>query len=215
MNLDVVILRLKGLCPLLNGNVAGAAEYQQGVRDEAWLTPPAAYVIPLDDEAEDNLDLQGLDQFVTERVGVVVMFSNAAGVAAGDRRGQTASELFNPIKWQLYSAMLNWRPNSSAENPGLVLPTDPGANHSAKGFAYVGGHLLDADLSRLFYEWDFGLRVQLSDADGSWPPLTANLEDLWIGVIKLFRTGRSFVGQPLEQLLAAADISLPPDDRSL
>jgi hypothetical protein len=213
MNLDVVILRIKALCPLFNGNVAGAAEYQQGVKDEAWLPPPAAYVIPLDDEAEDNLDLQGVDQFVTERIGVIVMFSNAAGVATGDRRGQTASELFNPIKWQLYGAMLNWRPNSSVENIGIVQPTDPGADHSAKGFAYAGGRLLDADLARLFYEWDFSIRVQITDADGTWPPV-GNLEDLWIGVIKLFQIGHSFVGQPLEQLLAAIDLSLPPDDRS-
>ncbi len=214
MNLDVVILRLKALCPLFNGNVAGAAEYQQGVKDEAWLPPPAAYVIPLDDEVGENLDLQGLDQFVTERIGVIVMFSNAAGVAVGDRRGQTTSELFNPIQWQLYTALLNWRPNSSDENPGLVLPTDPGVDHSAKGFAYAGRRFLDIDLARLFYQWDFALGVQITDADGGWPPITANLQDLWIGVIRLFRAGHSFTGQSLEQLLAAIDISLPPDDRS-
>jgi hypothetical protein len=213
LNLDIVILRLKALCPLFGGNVAGAAEYQQGVKDEAWLPPPAAYVIPLDDEAGENRDLQGVDQWITERIGVAVMLSNVAGVAVGDRRGQTASVLFNQIKYQLYGAMLNWRPNSSIENSGLVLPIDPGADHSAKGFAYAGGRLLDIDLARVFYQWDFSLEVQITDADGTWPPV-ANLQDLWIGVIKLFKAGHSFVGQPLEQLLAAIDLSLPPDDRS-
>lgn len=213
MNLDVVILRIKAMCPAFNGNVAGAAEYNSGVEDQAWLPTPAAYVIPLDDDAAENTDLQGLDQVTTERIGVIVMFSNAAGVTAGDRRGQTTSEQFNPIKWQLRRALLNWRPNSSVENPGLVLPTDPGADHSARGFYASTGHLLEFDLARLFYQWEFLLDVKISDADGTWPPVTGQFEQMWLAAVKDFMAGRGRPGQQLQEVLGGEIVSLPPDDR--
>lgn len=213
MNLDVVILRIKAMCPAFSGNVAGAAEYQSGVQDQAWLPTPAAYIIPLDDDAEENTDLQGLDQVTTERIGITVMFSNAAGVAVGDRRGQTTVQLFNPIKWQLRAALLNWRPNSSVENPGLVFPGDPGADHSARGFYAGNGRLLEFDLARLFYQWEFLLDVKISDADGSWPPVTAEFEMMWLAAVKQFMAGRSQAGQQLQEILGGEIVSLPPNDR--
>jgi hypothetical protein len=139
------------------------------------------------------------------------MFSNAAGVGAGDRRGQTTSAQFNPVKWQLFAALLNRRPNSSQDNPGVVLPGDPGADHSARGFSYAGGRLVDFDMARLFYQWDFALEVKLSDADGTWPPLTAQFEQLWLQAIKLFLAGQGHAGQAISQTLAGSITDLPPD----
>jgi hypothetical protein len=215
LNLDVAILRIKALCPLFSGNVAGAAEYQKGVHDQAWLPTPAAYVIPLDDEAQENADLQGVDQVTIERIGVIVMFSNAVGVATGDRRGQTTSQQFNPIKWQLRSALLNWRPNSSQDNPGVVLPTDPGADHSARGFYAGSGRLIDFDLARLFYQWEFALEVKISDADGSWPPVTAEFEQMWLVAIKNFLAGQGQAGKSVKTVLGKMSAEMPPDDRIL
>lgn len=210
MNLDVVISRLRALAPMFNGNVAGAAEYEQGVQNQVWLPLPAAYVIPLDDEiVEPNDQLTGIYQVTTERIGVIAVFSNAAAVAQGDRRGQTVSDLFNPIKWQLFSALINWRPNSSMENPGLVNPGDPGADHSPKGMAYSGGKLLGFDLARLFYQWDFALEIQITDADGTWPPLNNEFLELWLAWIRRFRAGDP-AGRPLDQVLTGEDIKLPP-----
>lgn len=209
MNLDVVISRLKALVPMFNGNVAGAAEYELGVHNQAWLPLPAAYVVPLDDEAHENTNMSGIQQTTIERIGVIVVFSNAAAVAAGDRRGQTATDLYNPTRWQLFTALLNWRANSSDDNPGLILPTDPGADHSYRGMFFSGGKILGFDLARLTYQWDFGLEVLLTDADGSWPPLPNTLNEVWIAWIKEFLVGRSEVGKQLETVLATEDIQLP------
>jgi hypothetical protein len=165
MNLDHVITQLRTVS-VFNGNVAGAAEYERGVKDQTWLPPPAAYVIPLDDEPGENLGLTDSQQVSVERVGVIVVFSNAAAVAQGDRRGQAASSLFEPTKWAIFKALINWRPNSSVENPALVNPTDPGADHSARGLYYAGGRLVGFDLARLFYQWDFALEVTITDDDG-------------------------------------------------
>jgi hypothetical protein len=165
MNLDALITQLKTVT-IFNGNVAGAAEYEKGVQDQAWLNLPAAYVIPLDDEPGENLDLSDSQQISVERIGVIVVFSNADAVALGDRRGQAASSLFEPTKWAIFKALINWRPDSSVENPTVISATDPGADHAARGLYYAGGRLIGFDLARLFYQWDFALEVTITDDDG-------------------------------------------------
>jgi hypothetical protein len=214
MNLDVVIMRLRALVPMFNGNVAGAAEFEHGVQDQVWLTPPAAYVIPLEDQVEPNDQLIGIRQISTERIGIIAIYPNAAGVAAGDRRGQSITDLIEPTKYQLHAALINWRPNSSVENPGLVLPTDPGANRSVRGMDYGGYKLVRPELGRFFYQFDFTLQVELTDADGSWPALPNSLEQMHISWVKFYQTGQATSGDPLTKDLADAMFNMPPDDRT-
>ena len=166
MNLDLVITALKNRAPFFAGNVAGAAAYARGVSDQVWLPTPAAYVVPLEGEASPNDDMGGSNyQRLTERINVIVQFDNSA-----DRRGQTVTELYEPVKYQLLGAILNWRPNSSIDNPGIVVAGQPGIDCSSQGISLVGHGLLDLDLSRLFYRWTFELISMISDADGWQPP---------------------------------------------
>ena len=146
MNYDAVIAQLKAYAPMFNGNVAGAADYDRAVQDQVWLPPPAAYVRPLDEEAEPNTSLNSLRQLVTERFGVIVIFDNSA-----DRRGQTVTSLYDGTRAAIWRAILNWS-------------VDP--VRASRGIEYGGGQLLAHDRARLLYQWEFTLQITVSAADG-------------------------------------------------
>lgn len=150
MNIDDIITQLRANCPFFGSRVAGAANYAEGIASgTSWMDPPAAYVVPLDDEAGENEALNGLRQELTERIGVVVNW------AAVDRRGQAPVAALAIARAQIFGALLNWKP--------------AGAN-AARGIAYAGGAMLDFDRARLFYQFDFSLQTLITDADGwQWP----------------------------------------------
>jgi hypothetical protein len=180
VNYPVIINQLRQLAPLFNGNVAGAAAYAHGVADQVWLPTPAAYVVPIDEEAGPNEEMNGLLQTVTERFMVIVNFDNTT-----DRRGQTVTNSYDVTKAAINTAILNWRPDSSVDNPGIVLPTDLYADRATRGL-YAGGAGLIDDITRarVFYQWTFCLDVLLSYADGWQQPtvpllmLSANEDEL-------------------------------------
>lgn len=151
MNINAVIAHIRANSTFLaldqNGErcVAGAAELAQIV-DKAWLSRPAAYVLPVQDEAEPNVSLNGLDQDVTETVSIVVDFSNRA-----DPRGQLAASLLETARADLFRCLLNWRPEWA---------------NSSQGFAYAGGHLVHMDRERMHWQFDFSLKILITDQDG-------------------------------------------------
>lgn len=165
MNLDAVITQLKTVA-MFGGNVAGAAAFADGIDSQVWLPTPAAYVIPLDEDASENQNLNGLQQIVTERIGIIVNLDNSA-----DRRGQTASDQYDTTRTAIFKAILNWRPDWHPLNPEL--------NREARGFYYQGGRLLDFDRARLFYQWEFALDITITDQDG-WQPPAIPLLDITI-----------------------------------
>jgi hypothetical protein len=166
VNLDNVILQLKEYCPFFKGNVAGSAAWERGVEDQVWLPTPAAYVVPLDGDASENQDQgAGIYQVLTERVNVIVQFDNSH-----DRRGQSVTTSYEPVKYILLAALYGWRPDSSIDNPGLVVPGTPGADVSVRGMTLAGHGFVFMDLARLFYRWTFQLDMTLTDADGWQPP---------------------------------------------
>ena len=151
MNLDAVIQQLRVACPAFAGRVAGAANFAAGIATQAWLETPAAYVVPLEEDAADNTDYGGLQQLVTERIAVIVHYDNAA-----DRRGQGPSSGLDAMRTQVFRAILNWRP-------------DP--QRSPRGIAYAGGSVLESEQfrARLFYQLEFVQTVLITEADG-WQP---------------------------------------------
>ena len=201
MNITQVIAQLKAAAPVFNGKVAGAAEYARGVEDQVWLLAPAAYVVPLDMDVGENTSQVGIYQHVTERIGVVVALDNSTNPA--DRRGQTAVATVDQIQAQLFRALLNWRPDSTVDNPGAAQASNPQVDHEARGFSFDGGAVRGWDLARLFYEFDFALDVVITDDDG-WKPACLPLVD--IGVTLLMPGGGS--GQ---ETLASFSIGLPQD----
>jgi hypothetical protein len=161
VNYQVVINQLRTLATVFNGNVAGAAAYARAVEDQVWLTLPAAYVVPLEEEAGPNDSMNGLLQMVTQRFMVVVVFDNTA-----DRRGQSVTDLYEATKQSINGAILNWRPDSTADNPGIVLPS-PTADRATRGlYAGDAGLMADITRARIMYQWTFCLDVQFTEFDG-------------------------------------------------
>ena len=165
MNINTIAAQIRALAPIFNGNVAGAAAYANGVADQAWLPLPAAYVIPLGQEAEDNTLLAGLQQVVHERVGVIVVLETLkVGGAAqdlADRRGQAAGAYLDTVKYALFRAILNWYPDFD--------PNNPGANRESRGIYFIGADFPTEgafDRARFFYQFNFCLDTTLTDADG-------------------------------------------------
>jgi hypothetical protein len=165
VNIDQVAVQLRALAPIFEGNIAGAAGYTNGVSDQAWLPPPAAYAIPLDQEAGENTSMQGLQQIVHERFGVIVVLDikkvGGAPVDLADRRGQAAAAYLDVIKYAICRAILNWRPDWDLTNP----PADRegrGIYFISAGFPQDGAF----DRARFFYQFIFGLDTTLTDLDG-------------------------------------------------
>ncbi len=147
MDLVGVVAHLRANVPVFAGRVAGAADFATGLESTVTQKLPAAYVIPLGDEAAPNDEMNALYQGVTERIGVIVEFDNSV-----DRRGQTVTLQYAPIKAALFAAILNWR------------GTDP--EHALRGFEYGGGQLLEFDRARLFYQFEFVLETVITTEDG-------------------------------------------------
>ena len=156
MNLPDIVAQLRAAAPLFGGRVAGAADFATGLETQVWQDLPAAYVIPLDDEAEPNDAQNAIYQIVNERIGVIVEFENGV-----DRRGQTVTALYEPTRAGLFAALLNWNPD----------PT-----RAPRGFMYAGGHLIQFDRKRLFYQWEFNLPITITEVDGWQPDSTPLLE---------------------------------------
>lgn len=146
MNLDLVMTQLKAYAPLFAGRVAGAANFEEGLESQVWMGLPAAYVIPLDEDASENADAAGLRQTITERIGIIVELDNTT-----DRRGQAPAASLNDTRTAIFSAILNWH----------IEP-----DRSPYGIFFGGGHYLKSDRARLFYQFEFCLKNQITYADG-------------------------------------------------
>lgn len=165
MNIDQIATQIKALCPIFGGSVAGAAAYVNGVEDQVWLPLPAAYVIQIDQDADANDSLTDLYQIVHERVGVIVVLETlkvgGAPLDLADRRGQAATAYIDTIKYALFKAILNWRPDWD--------PANPSVNRESRGMYFIGAASPEAgafDRARFFYQFTFGLDTTITDLDG-------------------------------------------------
>ena len=157
MDISLVIEQLRQFCPVLQGRVGGAADFETGVETVIQITDPktgklaypTAVVIPLEDEPGSNDLLDGNIQTVIETIGVIVEFD-----ASADRRGQTAVSQVEAMKYQIFRALLNWN-------------IDP--DRGARGLYYAGGELLTFDRARLFWMYRMSFDATISDADGFVP----------------------------------------------
>ncbi|NPD67298.1 hypothetical protein HN018_06885 [Lichenicola cladoniae] len=156
MTLDEIIAQLKTYAPVFNGNVAGAAEWELA-GDQVWLPAPAAYVVQIEDEPGPNLDQTGLQQIVTQTIGIIVDLDNSI-----DRRGQAAStDAVGQIRTAVFGAILNWRPGSA---------------NAARGFAYARGGYLRSNRARLIWQFDFAIETTITEHDGFQVPFEPLVE---------------------------------------
>jgi hypothetical protein len=164
---DATIQQLRTYCPPFGGRVAGAADFQQGLKNyNANMALPAAYVILLDQESDGNHNMVGLYQFVRKTIGVVVELD-----ATGDRRGQAPAMSTEAIQTALNLALLNWP-------PAMCLTVNQ------QGYWFSGGRPLDLDRARLFYQFEFALNTVLDDTDG-WQPPSVPLESIEVDIFKV------------------------------
>lgn len=140
--IDAIITALKARAASFGGRVAGAAEYKR-LPETANLAVPAAYVIPMDDDAGEQSSQNGYRQTVTDTFAVVVVLSNTP-----DERGQTAITGKDAIRAELWTALLAWQPD---------------AEHGP--IEYAGGQLLDLDRARLYYQFEFSAETEIRETD--------------------------------------------------
>ena len=146
MDLDLVVLQIKANCPSFNGRVAGAADFAKGLETTVNMPMPAAYVYPLGYTCGENSLDNGLLQYMTQRMAVCVIFDNS-----GDVRGQDAIDQTEPMMWELFRALLNWRIDSY---------------RAVKGLKADEGRMLDFDRGRLFFQYEFSQEITIDDDDG-------------------------------------------------
>lgn len=164
MNIDAIIVQLRALCPIFDGNVAGAMAYANGVKDQVWLPLPAAYVLHGEEDADENTSMGSEQQIVHERIVVVSVVEtlNVGGASdPADRRGQAAAAYLDTLRASIFRAILNWRPDWNPPNVAL--------NREARGIYYVGStYPPDGgfDRARFFYQFIFGLDTTFSYLDG-------------------------------------------------
>lgn len=180
------IEQLRTYCTPLAGRVAGAAQFQLGLQNYNTNMPlPAGYVLPLDQEVEGdrNQNMTGLFQIIDKRIGVVVEFD-----ASPDRRGQAPVMDYDTMEAAIWASILNWSPVTCR------VPNQ-------QGYYFSGGRFLDLDRARLFYQWEFTLRFQITDDDGF--QIDANAIDLLGIELDIYK-------QPTELPLPPAD-GTPPE----
>lgn len=151
MDIAKIITQIKTYCPLLQHNVGGAAEHEKALSN-GYMAMPAAYVIPSADDAEDNGDLNGLTQDITESVGIVVVLD-----ATADRRGQAGALSVESMKYGLHKALLNWHLDEQ---------------RAARGLQYDGGSLLTVTGAKLIWQFNYSHRIRITEEDGFIPAST-------------------------------------------
>jgi len=144
MQIDLIIAALRTRCAATFGdNVAGAAEFK-GLDEATALPLPCAFVIPMDDNPDDDTSANSVRQNLRDTFAVVVCVSNAA-----DPRGQGSATSMHALRALLWSALLGWQP-SDTYGP----------------IQYAGGTLLAMDRARLWYQFEFTASMTIDASDG-------------------------------------------------
>jgi hypothetical protein len=182
------ITQLRANAPIFGGRVAGAAEFYAGLRNyNTSMVLPAAYVLPLGQEAEPNQVWNGLIQIIHKSVGVAVELD-----AQRDRRGQDPSMGFEDIEAQIFASVLN---------------LEVGNCRMVRGASFSGARYLDLDRARLWYQWEFNIDWQITDADGVQPP-SIPLETIEVDIFKAPVTAGDMPAAVVQ--IPTGDAPIPP-----
>jgi NTP pyrophosphatase (non-canonical NTP hydrolase) len=170
MNLNTIIQALRQRCPSFANRVAGAAEFKR-LPENSTLPVPAAFVIPLDDEVDNNRSANGYRQNIRDVFAVVVMLSNTA-----DERGQAAGTAVHDIRRELWRALLGWEPAEDYD-----------------GIEYEGGNLLGMDRARLFYQFEFAVDFEIGADEVGTPETWQTLELAALGTFNEVKVDVDFI----------------------
>ena len=142
MNLTAVIEHLRERAPIFAQRVAGAALFGS-LPEVSNLQMPAAYVVPLDENPDQQQSSNSYRQTVEDSFAVVVVLSNVA-----DERGQGAISSVHDIRKILFQALVGWEPGEEYDQ-----------------IEYDGGALLQMDRERLYYQFEFKCLYDISYED--------------------------------------------------
>lgn len=144
MNLDPIIRALRERCSSLEERVGGAAQWA-GLERAENVPLPAAYVVPIREDAGEQQSQSGYYQVVTNRFGVIVLVPNCA-----DERGQDAWRWVESLRPEVFRAILSWHMEPKAQFDIIV---------------YQGGSLIYMDPARAAYQFEFSFDTFLDTSD--------------------------------------------------
>lgn len=145
MLLSPIVLKLRLAETIFENRIGGAAELE--IAQKGTLKANMAFVIQVNESVSPNTLDNGINQKITETVGVVVAIPN--DTTQKDKTGLTAYDSLYTVRASLWDALLGW--------------TMPGAEYLME---YAGGKLLDINRGYLWYEFDFNVITRLTEADG-------------------------------------------------
>lgn len=146
MYLTQVIHALRDRDKLLAGNVAGALEWKDLERAQSPRYP-AAYVVPLSEDASENESQTDLRQTVTNNFGVILLL---------EQDGRYSPDVYSLLelhKRAVFKSILNWT-------------QPPVADDEFSEIVYEGGALIYADGARIAYQLEFSFESYLDVGDG-------------------------------------------------
>lgn len=143
MQLEPIISALRARCATFSNRVAGAAQFKL-LPENAALSVPCAFVIPLDDSPKEPLALNSVRQVMNDSFAVIVAVSNLA-----DEKGQSGASNIHALRAELWAALLGWNPSDDYS-----------------GITYEGGQLLSLDRARLWYQFEFAALMEIGPDDG-------------------------------------------------
>lgn len=143
MQLEPIIQALRERCPVFSDRVGGAAQFKL-LPESTALQVPFAFVIPLDDSPEESRSQNSVRTNLKDSFAVVVALSNLT-----DEKGQAATSTVHGMRGVLWGALLGWQPGPDYD-----------------GIVYDGGHLVQLDRSRLWYQFEFAASMEIGPEDG-------------------------------------------------
>ncbi|MDK9373432.1 hypothetical protein QQF54_08695 [Lelliottia sp. V106_10] len=162
MDLRKIILALRERVPDFGTRVSGAAEFRP-LAEVGKLALPAAYVIPLHDETEEQKSQTDYWQFCTDGFSVVVALDNRLG----ELGLESVDDAVHIVRRKLWRALLGWSPSEEY----------------TRGIEYRGGVLLDMNRAILYYKFDFQATFEILPED-TWHQ--QELDDLpWLETVHI------------------------------
>ncbi|HGM5579285.1 TPA: hypothetical protein ACKP22_000943 [Pseudomonas putida] len=151
MRITPIIEHLKAECPQFEGRIAGGLDWDP-VAGAQQLAAPAAFVIPVGDDAEEPMAQNAAAQAVRDSFDVCVVLDNA------DERGQAAADLVHAVRATLCRALMGLQVDKD---------TDP--------ICYDRGDLILMDRAKVVYGYRFYAYTQL----GHLGPLASDDPETW------------------------------------
>lgn len=152
MRITPIIAHLKAECPQFKGRVAGGLDWDP-VQGCQKVQSPAAFVLPVGDEAGEPLAINGAAQVVRDSFDVCVVLDNQ------DERGQAAADLVHDVRTTLCRALMGFT-----------------AGDEFEPIAYDRGDLILMDRAKVVYGFRFyadtqmgGFSAYAADMPQTWP----------------------------------------------